>query len=83
MPTPGPKTFEKDSQPKSGGALKPIPKIDTQLNSLPVPKLFDPNSRTTAKPILQPSNIRLISMPSQPAKPAAVVDDGGWRPSRD
>ncbi len=79
-PGPAPKTFEQGSEAEATRTLKPIPKTDTQLNSLPVPKLFDPNSRTTAKPIRQASNIRLISMPPQPA---AVVDDGGWRASHD
>jgi hypothetical protein len=77
--TPIPKTFQEGSEPELRGTLKPIPKTDTQLNSLPAPSLIDPNSRSTARPIREASTVRLISWP----QPAPAVDDGGWRSSRD
>lgn len=74
---PEPQTFQEDNQPQPQKTLKPIPKVDTKLNSTPVPNLIGPNNRTTLRPIRPASHFRMIASP----RPAAA--SGGWRASRD
>ncbi len=76
---PEPATFQQNSPPQIQKTLKPIPKIDTQLNSTPAPSLIDPSSRTTLRPIRQASYNRLVATDG----PTLTAENGGWRASRD
>jgi hypothetical protein len=61
--------------------LKPIPRSDTQLNSLPEPRLIDPDNRTTSSPLRQA--IYLVKRSAPAAETAPVQNSNGWRESRD
>ena len=77
---PEPATFQQNTTPPIQKTLKPIPKIETQLNSTPAaPSLIDPSSRTTLQPIRQASYNRLVTTGGL----ALPVENGGWRASRD
>lgn len=89
-----PKTFQEqkpaveDTQPSlpenktnSESELKPIPRPETQLNSLPEPRLIDPENRTTARPATQ--TIHLAARSATPVQPAPAPRTGGWREARD
>jgi len=80
---PLPKTFKEE--PKSSTeTLKPIPDVDTKLNSMPAPKLIDPDNRTTLRPVRQAAHYRLISSPPRPASLQSVPSGGVvWRASSD
>jgi hypothetical protein len=92
--TPQPKTFQEqkpatedtkpalqDDKTNAEPELKPIPHTETQLNSMPEPRLIDPENRTTALPLRQ--TVHLASRPSAPVEPALAPKSGGWRESRD
>ena len=76
--TSAPQTFEQETQkPATGPDLEPIPQTETQLNSMPAPRLPDPRDRTAAR-----SNHNVVltasSVESRPIK-----DKDGWQTARD
>ncbi len=92
--TPQPKTFQEqkpaieDTKPalpenknNTEPELKPIPRPETQLNSLPEPRLIDPENRTTLLPVRQA--LHLTARPVSPVEPAAAPKTGGWREARE
>jgi hypothetical protein len=55
-----------------------------------VPRLLDPQNRTTARPMYRTSNVQLLASPPRPmpVRNAAIVltsadENDGWRPSHD
>jgi len=76
---PAPKTFQQESKPRVK-SLEPIPNANTKSDSSAVPKLIDPDNRTTSLPVRPRVHYRLTA---SPARPAAAGNDGGWRASRD
>ena len=82
VPQSVPKTFQqKVEKPAANPGLQPIPQSGAQLNSMPAPKLPDPNDRTAARPaIRQTSRVQATAytVPNPSAR-----NDGGWHPIRD
>jgi len=67
--------------PASEPDLKPIPRSDTQLNSLPEPRLIDPDNRTTSSPLRQA--IYLVKRSALADESIPAQKNGGWRESGD
>jgi hypothetical protein len=74
-----PPTFEKTEKPATEPELKPIPRPDTQLNSMPAPLLSDPRDRTTARPNHATGAIHLVAAA---AATRSSEDNDGWAPAR-
>ena len=70
-----PPTFEKTERPATEPELKPIPRPDTQLNSMPAPLLSDPRDRTTARPNHATGAIHLVAAAA--ATRPSEDNDGG------
>lgn len=75
------KTTAPDSTPSTYPELKPIPRTDTQLNSMPEPRLIDPENRTTSVPVRQA--IHFTARATTSAQPAVTAKTSAWRESRD
>lgn len=82
VPQARPKTFQqKVKKPAANPYLQPIPQSDAQLNSMPAPKLPDPNDRTAARPAIRQAT-RVQATAYTVPNPSAR-NDGGWHPVRD
>ena len=76
-----PQTFQqKTEKPAAKDNLQPIPQTDTQLNSMPAPKLPDPNDRTASRPATRQA-ARVIPVAYSVPAPADR-NDGGWHEVR-
>ena len=88
-----PKTFENGGNDASQDKtpLQPIPRLESQFNSTPMaPTLIDPENRTTSRavrsavhyqPVSEARTVAPAGMSSQAVAP--MLNDGGWRASRD
>ena len=74
-----PKTFEQKPTTQPESRLKPIP--DTENESRNLPRLIDPESRTTARPIQHAALHRTVSLGK--TSPSVSSSADGWRASRD
>jgi hypothetical protein len=72
-------TTNPSNSPYGQPDLKPIPRIETKLNSMPEPRLLDPENRTTSAPVL--GTIRLASRPVSAVEAAPQV--GVWREAKE
>ena len=73
------KTFqEKVEKPATDTDLKPIPRPETQLNSMPAPLLPDPKDRTAARSNYSSARVELTASPIQSS---VVQDNDGWQPA--
>jgi hypothetical protein len=85
-----PRTFEEKAnkppvpdkdKPAVDKELNPIPAPETKSSAMPTPSLPDPNNRTASRqPVYSSARVQMVA---QPAKPAPVEDDGGWRAAKE
>ena len=76
-----PSTFKQETQkPAAEPDIEPIPRMDTQLNSMPAPRLPDPRDRTATRSNHTSSRVVLTasSIESRPIK-----DKDGWQAASD
>jgi hypothetical protein len=77
-----PRTFqeERTQRPAADVDLKPIPRAETQFNSMPAPLLPDPKDRTASRSDYSSSRVRFVASPVQAS---TAQDNDGWQPARD